>query len=58
MSIQELAEKAVDFIIDTQIDNDYICEQNGEWCDTHCIDYLRKECVIKFLEDYEIQHKE
>ena len=58
MSLQELADKAVDFIIDTQIDNDYICEQNGEWCETHCIDHLRKECVIKFLEDYEIQHKE
>ena len=22
---------------------------NGEWCAEHCIDYLRKECVIEFL---------
>ena len=59
MSIQELADKAIDFIIDTQIENDYICDcQDAVWCETHCIDHLRKECVIKFLEDYELQHEE
>lgn len=57
MSIQELADKAIDFIIDTQIDNDYICEMNGEWCQEHCIDNLRKECVIKYLTDnYEMKN--
>ena len=49
MRIKQLVEKAIDFIVETQIDNDYICEMNGEWCKNHCIDHLRKECVINFL---------
>lgn len=49
MSIEELANKAISFIVETQIDCDYICESNGEWCEEHCIDHLRKECVIEFL---------
>lgn len=51
MKIKELVNKAIDFIIETQIENDYICEMNGDWCENHCIDYLRKECVIHFLEN-------
>lgn len=47
-----LLDKAVDFIIDTQKDDDKICEQmDVEWCKEHCIDNLRKECVIKYLTD-------
>ena len=34
---------------ETQEDNEYICEQNEEWCETHCIDTLRKECVCHYL---------
>lgn len=49
MNIQELVDKAINFIVETQSDYDYICEMNGEWCAEHCIDYLRKECVIEFL---------
>lgn len=51
MTVKELADRAIDFIIDTQIENDYICERNGEWCETHCIDNLRKECVLYYLEN-------
>ena len=51
MKIKELAEKAVNFIVETQKDNDYICEQmDAEYCKNHCIDHLRKECVLEFLE--------
>ena len=50
MQIEKLVEKAIDFIIDTQMENDYICEMNGEWCMDHCIDHLRKECVLHYLE--------
>lgn len=51
MKIKELAEKAVNFIVETQVENDYICEQMYvEYCESHCKDYLRKECVLEFLE--------
>lgn len=58
MSIQELADKAIDFIIDTQRDGEYICEQMDiDWCQKHCIDNLKKECVIKYLTDnYEMKN--
>ena len=57
MTIQELSEKAVDFIVETQVENDYICERmNGEWCEEHCIDHLKKECVLYYLEN--VYHKE
>lgn len=49
LTLEELAQKAVDFIVETQENNDYICEQLGEWCETHCIDFLREECVKEFL---------
>ena len=48
--MNDLLDKALDFIVETQIDNEYICEQNDEWCETHCIDHLRKECVVHYLE--------
>lgn len=51
MKIKELAEKAVNFIVETQVENDYICEQmDAEYCESHCKDHLRKECVLEFLE--------
>ena len=49
--LNALVDKAINFIVDTQEDYDYICELNGEWCETHCIDSLRKECVFYFLEN-------
>ena len=60
MTLNELTQKAVDFIIETQKDNDYICEQMmPEWCEAHCIDNLRKGCVIEFLTNkYEPEKKE
>ena len=50
MKIKELVDKAINFILETQQENDYICERNGEWCEKHCIDYLRRECVVHYLE--------
>ena len=50
MTLNELTQNAIDFIVETQKDNDYICEQMlPEWCETHCIDHLRQGCVIEFL---------
>lgn len=49
LTLEQLAQKAVDFIVETQEQNDYICEQMGEWCEKHCIDSLREECVKEYL---------
>lgn len=51
MNNKELLNRAVEFIVETQEDNDYICEANGDWCETHCIDTLRKECVLHYLKE-------
>lgn len=48
-TLEQLAQKAIDFIVESQEENDYICEQMGEWCETHCVDFLREECVKEFL---------
>jgi hypothetical protein len=48
---ENILNNALDFILETQKDNDYICEMNGEWCETHCIDTLRKGCIIHYLND-------
>jgi hypothetical protein len=48
---EQVLENAIDFILETQKDNDYICEMNGEWCETHCIDTLRKGCIIHYLKE-------
>ena len=48
---ENILNNALDFILETQEDNDYICEMNGEWCETHCIDTLRKGCIIHYLND-------
>lgn len=46
----KLLDAAINFIVETQIENDYICGQmNPEYCEAHCIDHLRKSCVIEFL---------
>jgi hypothetical protein len=51
---EELLDKALDFIVETQEDNDYVCEQ---MCESSVVDYcaqncqnLNKECVKLFLE--------
>lgn len=48
---EQILENAIDFIFETQKDDDYICEMNGEWCEEHCIDTLRKECIIHYLKE-------
>lgn len=51
---EELLGKALDFIVETQEENDYICEQMceeyvGDYCANNCQN-LNKECVKLFLE--------
>ena len=51
---EELLGKALDFIVETQEQNDYICEQMveedvGDYCANNCQN-LNKECVKLFLE--------
>ena len=51
---EELLDKALDFIVETQEENDYICEQMieedvGDYCVNNCQN-LNKECVKLFLE--------
>lgn len=53
-----LLDKALDFIVETQEDNDYICEKMSEFSDEwdYCVNNcqnLKKECVIRFLKHYE-----
>lgn len=47
-----LFEKAIDFIVETQSSNDYICERmidyNGNYCANNCQN-LNSECVKLFL---------
>ena len=52
--VEELLGKALDFIVETQEQNDYICEQMveedvGDYCVNNCQN-LNKECVKLFLE--------
>lgn len=54
MTKADLLEKALDFIVETQKDNDCICEQMveeciGDYCMNNCQN-LNKECVKLFLE--------
>ena len=51
---EDLLDKALDFIVETQEENDYICEQMfegavGDYCANNCQN-LNKECVKLFLE--------
>ena len=51
---EELLGKALDFIVETQEQNDYICEQMtteyvGDYCEKNCQN-LNKECIKLFLE--------
>ena len=51
---EDMLDKALDFIVETQEDNDYICEQMIEglpnnYCANNCQN-LNKECVKLFLE--------
>ena len=52
---ENLLDKAIDFIVETQESNDYICEQMieeavGDYCANNCQN-LNKECVKLFLKD-------
>lgn len=48
----KLLDAAINFIVETQKDNDYICDlMSPEYCETHCIDHLCRECVIEFLKN-------
>ena len=54
MKAKELLDKALDFIVETQEQNDYICEQMceeyvGDYCANNCQN-LNKECVKLFLQ--------
>lgn len=54
MTQKELLSKALDFIVETQGQLDYICERMseesvGNYCEKNCQD-LNKECVKLFLE--------
>jgi len=54
----ELLDKALDFIVETQESDDYICEKmmseydEFEYCANNCQN-LNKECVRRFLNHYE-----
>ena len=54
MTDSQLLDKALDFIVETQEQNDYICEQMVEelednYCEKNCQN-LNKECVKLFLQ--------
>ena len=55
MTQDQLLNKALDFIVETQESNDYICEQMmteeavGDYCANNCQN-LNKECVKLFLQ--------
>ena len=53
MKANELLDKAIDFIVETQEENDYICEQMiesiGDYCVNNCQN-LNRECVKPFLQ--------
>ena len=51
MTDSQLLDRALDFIVETQESNDYICEQMGEWCEKNCISTLDRQCVLKYLMD-------
>lgn len=51
---KKLLDKALDFIVETQEENDYICDQmvfklKENYCENNCHN-LNKECVKLFLE--------
>lgn len=55
MAQQELLEKALNFIVETQESNDYICEKMidmlpDDYCANNCTN-LNKECVKLFLQN-------
>jgi hypothetical protein len=51
MKTKELLDKALDFIVETQENNDYICKQMcGEYVGDYYCQNLDKECVKLFLQ--------
>ena len=54
-------EKAIDFIVETQESNDYICEQMMDYDDNYCANNcqnLNSECVKLFLSNVYKKTKE
>ena len=54
MTEEVLLDKALDFIVETQESDDYICEQMvsecfGDYCENNCQN-LNKRCVRLYLE--------
>ena len=52
MKTNEMLDRALDFIVETQESNDYICEQMVEEVNDYCVNNcqnLNKECVTLFL---------
>lgn len=55
---EALLNKALDFILEREESNDYICEillsipDEGNYCENNCQN-LKKECVKRFLKHYE-----
>ena len=54
MTDSQLLDKALDFIVETQEQDDYICEQMttervGDYCENNCQN-LDRQCVLRFLE--------
>lgn len=47
--LNNLVDRAIDYIVETQENSDYICETNGEWCVTNCISTLNRNCVKHYL---------
>lgn len=61
MTQEELLDKAIDFIVETQESNDYICEQMTEeltdnYCANNCQN-LNKDCVKLFLSNVYKKYK-
>ena len=53
MEANELLDKALDFIVDTQKQDDYICTQMTKWFSDYCANNcqnLNKRCVKLFLQ--------
>ena len=55
MTDSQLLDKALDFIVETQEQNDYICEQMveervGDYCEKNCQN-LNRQCILMFLKN-------
>ena len=53
-----LLDKALDFLLETQQDNDYVCcilgdrnKEENDYCANNCTN-MNKECILRFLKYY------